>query len=354
MDLRLASARAPEASSQSPTIWLGVLLGTLLVTGFCVWRARASGSLRIARRLPSLGVLGVYTLLVLGWINWPRGWHLLLWPLRSVLETALLVLIAACVGLAPRTLAPSRRGKARGWILALLLIHLGVHGIEQGVGHALVPLGGRIALQALLFAALGVGLVRLGQRTQSFETRATAWCLGVPLLVRLACVGSWTALLGVTVPESLTGISLGVWSLSGLLLCACTFPRQKGLSWLYFALCAGLGTGAVFLVFFHYLHRFGRIQVVFNELSTLLFGVHFPYPQWQSPAFAAGFAVSCVFVLLLVLRTLGTPGIQKRGLALGLWFTTGIGLMRSTDLVLLLFATLVLYGSDNASRPSKP
>lgn len=225
--------------------------------------------------------------------------------------------------------------------------------VEQAIGHPLLPIAARAALQGALLLVVLIKALSSMASSASIELRVSAALLGAPLVARVFALGSWTALLGVPVPEAYCNYTLAIWGLCALGLCATTFPRGKGPSIFTFSLSAALSVALVFLIYLHYLKRFGTIQAQFNAISLPVLGVHFPYPEWQSTAASSVFAVSIIFAGLLVLRCLGQASSRNQGLALALWFCAGIGINRGLDLMCLALALDQLRAAFPKVKPAK-
>lgn len=328
LDLGLASS-APVQSPLGLRFWL-TILG--VIAG--IWFLQRVAVQRLPPRWRSgvASVLGPILVLSLPFLVGITGYDPQKRALADLLHLALVLLATWSCALEPN-------GR---WIQRLALIAFGLCAIlawtEQALGHPLITLAPRALLQGALLCVVLAKLFAALSSKQPFELRASAALLAAPLLARLVAVGSWTALLGVPVPEAHCAYTLAIWGVCTLGLCATTFPRGKGPSVLSFALGAALSVALVFLIYLHYLKRFGRIQAKFDAVSLPLLGLHFPYPEWQSTAASSVFAVSVIFAVVLILRCLGQSSTRKQGLALALWFCAGIGLHRGLDLMCLALA----------------
>lgn len=338
MDLALGSQGSPTPTP-ALSFWL-IALGVILGAWGLLYLLGKVLSSRWKNRLATiLGPLFVFALPSLIGLS---GYDLQRQALSSLLELALILLATwICAS------------TTRRWGLAPICFALtaGVALIEQAAGHPVIGLGPRIALQAALLCVVGLKLALALRADSLFELRASAALLLAPLLARLIAVASWTALLGVPVPEAYCPYTLAVWSLCALGLCATTFPRGKGPSVLTFALSSTLSMALAFLLYLHYLKRFGTIQATFDAITQPVLGVNFPYPQWQPTAVSSLFAVSTVFVAVLILRCMGQASTRRQGLALALWFCAGIGLHRSLDLMGLALAVDQLRATWKTPRP---
>lgn len=331
LDLRLlAFVEAPRYPLDA-TAWgwaIVAALGLWLLLGLARRQLTPATQGRLRAWLGPMLVMGAPLL-----VFWLRG-AARVWALRTCLETALL-----WFGLGTMWTGPvlRRNGVTTGFLALLSLAELGLHLSEHILAHPFAPAWFRAGLSGAWLLAIFIGLFQLG-RGRSSTARLGAWALALPLGIRVAGVGDWTALLGVTVPEGVAPYLLVAWGIAAFVLCTFSFPRRQGQSLALFCGYAGLVTCLVFLLFFFYLHRFGRLQDQFNLVSRNLWGVFLPYPEWHATAYSAAFAVTCVFLVALVLRCVVSPQHRLRGAALALWFCTGIGLDRSEDLVLLWIA----------------
>lgn len=343
MDLRLASSN-PAQSAPSSGFWL-VLLGIVSLSWLlpylvgkvlpAAWRSK------IVPLTGPLLVLSFPSLMTLAGSDAQR------WALADVLTLALTLLATWSAVRIPEPTKIDRIVSGCFVLTAMLAL------IEQAFGHAVIDLGPRLALQGALlcavFANLGQCVHGAGQR---FELRISAAFLAAPLLARIVAVGSWTVLLGVAVPEHGSIYTLAIWSLSALGLCATTFPRGKGPTVVTFAFGTALSIALIFLVYLHYQRRFGTIQAKFDAITLPVFGVFFPYPQWQPLAVSSVFAVSVIFACVLVLRCFGQPNTRGQGLGLALWFCAGIGLNRGLDLMCLALAATQLRHTFAPDHPA--
>lgn len=350
LDLRLAFGVAPTASTLLPKLDPRLWLAALCLLLFCICAFNAGKRLLPQDKRERVGKwLGPASALLLPLVLFAPGLSSQLGALRLTLESCLLMVGIYTWWSHSGQSETSSGGPALRWPLMVAMgAQLTLHLAEHALARPLVGVGVYAGLHAALLLGLLVELGRYGLRAGSIEEKATALCLTLPLLFRLAGVGSWTALLGVALPEAMTGYALALWSLCGLALCALTFPRGKGPSWIVFGTSCILVTALIFLLYFHYLHRFGDLEPLFDTLSESLLGLRLPYPQWHSPAASAAFAVSCVFVAGLLLRTLSSPEQRKRGVGLALWFAAGLGLHQAADLVCLLCAVQALRMQQEA------
>lgn len=338
-DLRLAELSEAPQRAASPYLWWGCV-ATLLITALlmALWR-------RIPPR-PWVGYaaqgLGVVALLGSPWLLIQSNALPELWTLRAWLETFVAILSAIVVFRSAR-FAPKKPLSFLSAIAAATVLVIAVS--ERWIGHPLLGMHLRAGLHALALLAIAHTLGENFFAPRSTTTKISAALLFLPLLSRLLLVGDWTALLGVAVPESETLLQLLVWMIAALGLTAWTFPRGP---WLRILAPGVASLALVFVLFLHYSQRFGRLQAQFDALSLPLLGAYLPYPQWHSAASSSAFAVSLLFAIALQLRCLSLPSQRGRGLALSLWFIAGIGLGRSSDLVVLLAAAQGLAQSSPA------
>lgn len=336
-DLRLADLHEAPPSAPSPYLWwggAGILV--LLLVGARLWR-------RLPER-PWVGYLAqglvLLSLLASPWLLMQSRAFPELWELASWAETFILILSYFALFHNAR-LAP----KKAIYILPSIGVGLSlvVHIAQRLAGYPLLGVQLRAGLHGLLLVAITWTLAENFFTSRSTTTKISAALLLVPLLSRIFFVGSWSALLGVAVPESWTLFQLLVWMIGALALTAWTFPRGP---WLRILAPGVASLALVFVLFLHYSQRFGRLQAQFDALSLPLLGVYLPYPQWQSAAASSAFAVSLLFALALLLRCLSLPSQRNRGLAMSLWFIAGVGLSRSADLAVLLVAAQLLAQSS--------
>lgn len=332
LDLGLASS-TPSHGPPSLVFWLAVL-GAIL-GGWITYRLLVKVLPKSwASRIPP--VLAIVMTLSLPTLTGVTGYVQQRWAIADLFTLALTLLAAWSVVRLPST------GKLQRAVSVCFVLTAVIALVEHALGHAILNVELRVLLQGMLLCSVLLNIVQSLVPSQRFELRVSAALLAIPLVARLFAVGSWTALLGVAVPEAYATYTLGIWGICALGLCATSFPRGKGPSILAFSVSATLTIALVFLVYLHYLKRFGTIQAKFDIITLPVLGVHLPYPAWHSTAVSSMFAVTMIFAGLLVLRCLGQPETRQQGLALSLWFCAGIGLHRSLDLMCLTLAAVQL------------
>ncbi len=265
---------------------------------------------------------------------------------------------AACISLGWTWSKQARLGPAR-WIAAgpaFLggLGLLGVHTLEQPGVEIRLPTEAVETLAAVAVLAPAIALAALWKHTRDARVRVLAIAIQVPLLLRVA----------MSFPESLTGASVPdgarQWVMLAVIAAALVsfwafrpdMPRPVRF---IVIMLSALATSLLYLV---YRRGFGQLEDGIGGLAQSLFGFSLPYPSY-----VPGWKIITVCLALFCIFSVVYGGLLSwderiRGLALGLFAVTGIGLSNA-QLVLMASAALLLVvhtlldegGSETLAAP---
>ena len=255
---------------------------------------------------------------------------------------------AACVSLGWRWIRDADLGR-RGLLAGvpallggagLLLMHV----LEQpGLGVRVPSWSLQIfiglALSAPVFALVGTWLRH--DPKQSMQ-RILAVAIMVPLLLRVA-VGFPSSLTGAPIPDSTRTFVMGtVVGAAGVSFWAFRPQMPRPVRFVVIALSAFV-TALLYMVYVHPL-GFGKLEDGVGGLAQSLFGFSLPYPTFVASWRVVVVCLAVFFILSVVYGGLLSWDERLRGLALGLFAITGIGvsnpqlaLMASSALLLVVF-----------------
>ncbi|MEM6290791.1 MAG: hypothetical protein AAGA54_05980 [Myxococcota bacterium] len=256
-----------------------------------------------------------------------------------------LLAAAACVSLGWRWFRTPRFG-ARRWVAgapallggAALLI---VHAASQPSLDVRVPSWTLQASMGLaLFApALALGALWKDADASGTRVRWLAAVVQVPLLLRVA-VGLPNSLSGAPVPDwarSLVMASVVVAAVLSFSLFRPQMPRP--VRFVVIAL-SSFATAILYMVYVHPL-GFGQLEDGLGGIAQSLFGFSLPYPTFVSGWKILGVCLAVFCIFSAVYGGLLSWDERLRGLALGLFAITGIG-VSNPQLALMATAALLL------------
>lgn len=252
---------------------------------------------------------------------------------------------AACVSLGWAWSRNEELG-ARRWLAGApaILGGLGlftIHVLEQpGLGIR-IPTA---ALQTAMGLALTAPAVALaGTWTQHDDRQPMARILAiavmVPLLLRVA-VGLPASLTGSPIPDAArTAVMASVVAASAVAFWAFRPQMPRPVRFVVIALSAFV-TALLYMVYVHPL-GFGKLEDGVGGIAQSLFGFSLPYPTFVASWRVVMVCVAVFFILSVVYGGLLSWDERLRGLALGLFAVTGIG-VSNPQLALMASAALLL------------
>lgn len=269
---------------------------------------------------------------------------------------------AACVSLGWGWIRDDALGSRR-WLAGApaLLGGIGlfaVHVLEQpGVGLR-VP---ALALQTAMALALTAPAAALAGTWAQHDhpqahPRILAIAVMVPLLLRIA-VGLPSSLTGAPIPDDARTLAMAsVIMASALAFWAFRPQMPRPVRFLVIALAAFV-TALLYMVYVHPL-GFGRLEDGIGGIAQSLFGFSLPYPTFVGSWRVVLTCVAVFFILSVVYGGLLSWDERLRGLALGLYAITGIGVsnpqlaLMASAALLLLVHTLVTPAASSAAAGS--
>ncbi len=169
--------------------------------------------------------------------------------------------------------------------------------------------------------------------------RVLAIAVMVPLLLRIA-VGLPSSLTGAPIPDGArTGVMASVVAASAVAFWAFRPQMPRPVRFVVVALSAFL-TALLYMVYVHPM-GFGKLEDGVGGIAQSLFGFSLPYPTFVAAWRVVMVCVAVFFILTVVYGGLLSWDERLRGLALGLYAVTGIG-VSNPQLALMASAALLL------------
>jgi len=252
---------------------------------------------------------------------------------------------AACVSLGWAWCRDDELG-ARRWLAGIPALAGGlglfaIHGLEQpGIGVRVPPAALQVAMGLALTAPV-FALVGTWSRHDPKQVlpRILAVAVMVPLMLRLA-VGLPSSLLGAPIPDAArTWVMASVVVASAIAFWAFRPEMPRPVRFVVIALSAFV-TALLYMVYVHPL-GFGKLEDGVGGIAQSLFGFSLPYPTFVASWRVVLVCISVFFMLSVVYGGLLSWDERLRGLALGLFAVTGIG-VSNPQLALMASAALLL------------
>lgn len=228
---------------------------------------------------------------------------------------------------------------------------LAVHVVEQpGLGVRVPPwvlqTSMAFALSSPIFALIGTW--KRHDPKQSMQ-RILAVAVMVPLLLRIL-VGLPSSLMGAPIPDAArTFVMATVVLASGVAFWAFRPQMPRPVRFVVIALSAFV-TALLYMVYVHPL-GFGKLEDGVGGIAQSLFGFSLPYPTFVASWRVVLTCIAVFFILSVVYGGLLSWDERLRGLALGLYAITGIGVSNPQLAVMAASALLVVVYS--LLRPSE-
>lgn len=216
-----------------------------------------------------------------------------------------------------------------------------IHVLEQpGLGVRIPPLALQtatgLALTAPVFALVGTWAQHDPRQRIA---RVLAIAVMTPLMLRIL-VGLPASLTGAPIPDGARGVVMGSVVLAAAVAFWAFRPQMpRPVRFIVIALAAFL-TALLYMVYVHPL-GFGKLEDGVGGIAQSLFGFSLPYPTFVASWRVVLVCIAVFFILSVVYGGLLSWDERLRGLALGLFALTGIG-VSNPQLALMASAALLL------------
>lgn len=337
--LGLAPLEAIErAADEGSRLYLIGALGTAVATGV-LW------GLRKRPLVASIAFLTLELSLLIGLINKTTRLGLA-YHGEFILHHFVTFLCAAACGSLGWAWCRHRELGPRRWLAGLPAIAGGVglfaiHVLEQpGIG-VRIP---SAALQTAMGLALTAPALALAGTWSQHDdrqpmARILAIAVMIPLLLRIA-VGLPASLTGSPIPDAArTAVMGSVVAASAVAFWAFRPQMPRPVRFVVIALSAFV-TALLYMVYVHPL-GFGKLEDGVGGIAQSLFGFSLPYPTFVASWRVVMVCIAVFFILSVVYGGLLSWDERLRGLALGLFAITGIG-VSNPQLALMASAALLL------------